>query len=65
MIRPQAKIETITVSANTTKDIVLDNQAEPAGLNADFQTIDDWEIGRFSTDWQPLGTVAAARRAQR
>src|SRR5439155_5152195 len=30
------KIETITVSANTTKDIVLDTQAEPAGLNADF-----------------------------
>ncbi len=55
------KIETITVSANTTKDIILETQAEPGSLNADFQTIDDWEIGQFGTDWQPLGTVAAVR----
>ena len=55
-------VETINVTADVTKDIMLTTQAEPNSLKADFETLGDWEIGHYDTNWVAagIGTRAAS-----
>jgi hypothetical protein len=54
------QVETVIVSADVAKDVTLATQPEPGSLSTDFETLSDWEIGQFDTNWVSVGTLAAA-----
>lgn len=54
------KSETVALTGDTTRDITLDVQAEAAGLKADFEAADGWEIGKYDASWKSVGTAAFA-----
>ncbi len=59
-----ANIQSVTVSANTTKDITLTAAVESDGLNANFDAnVNGWEIANYDTNWVALGTASAAVRS--
>jgi hypothetical protein len=55
-------VETINVAADVAKDITLTTQAEPGSLSADFETLGDWEIGHFDTNWVSVGIGTRAAK---
>lgn len=52
------KVETVTLTADATKDITLDVANEASTLKADFETADGWEIGKYDSTWKSVGTAA-------
>jgi hypothetical protein len=50
------------VAADVAKDITLTTQAEPGSLSADFETLGDWEIGHFDTNWVSVGIGTRAAK---
>lgn len=57
------KLETVAISAALTKDITLDIQDEPGTLSSNFETVADWEIAHYDTDWKFLAKFDAVKSA--
>ncbi len=54
------KTETLTATANQTRDITLEAQSEPSSLAANFETADGWEIASYDLDWKQVKAGAFA-----
>ncbi len=58
-----ANTQSVTLNADTTKDITLTAANETEGVSSTFDTnVTGWEIGRYDTNWVAIGTPEAAAR---
>lgn len=58
-----ANIQSVTLTADTVKDITLSSATETEGVGANFDAnVTGWEIGRYDTNWVAIGTAEAAVR---
>jgi len=58
-----ANIQSVTITADTVKDITLTSATETEGVNATFDAnITGWEIARYDTNWVAIGTSEVAVR---
>jgi len=56
-----ANIQSVTITADTVKDITLTPANETEGVNATFDAnITGWEIARYDTNWVAIGTAEVA-----
>src|SRR6185369_6528104 len=58
-----ANTQSVTITADTVKDITLTSATETEGVNANFDAnVTGWEIARYATNWTAIGAPEAAVR---
>jgi Carboxypeptidase regulatory-like domain len=58
-----ANTQSVTLTADTVKDIILASAPEIEGVHATFDAnVTGWEIARYDTNWVAIGTAEAAVR---